>query len=200
MDLKFFFLKKSSFSKNEFKIKSKSECQSPVHSSKASTIPPNSHVCSPNNIVLKPPGLEGPSFQLSASFRFSDIYVPVVRKRLTPTEFTNINQRIQINKQIAKLLPAERLETKKLSTKKNNFRGEINRIAKISIATKRKHSIQEDLQQKSKKFEYRTRASEVQELKKTWFSLFCSIGIGFVIQRLTINRNKLRKRSMFKLL
>ena len=84
----------------------------------------------------------------------------MVRKRLTPTEFTNINQRIQINKQIAKLLPAERLETKKLSTKNNNFRGEINKIAKISIATKRKHSIQEGIQQKSKKFEYRTRASE----------------------------------------
>lgn len=201
MDIKTILLKNTSFLNQTHRHKSKSECHSPnTTSPKPVNVLIHKHSCSPKSINAKPPKLPGLSFEFGGVSRLSDMYIPVIKKKLTLSQKKQIKDRIQTNKELAKIVPAEKLKIVKNNAKKNRFRGEINKIANQSILSKKKNSIQSKLSGKLQRFEYRCRASEVSNIKFSWMSLYSLIGSSYVIVTLLKNRVKLRKRSLFKLL
>ena len=146
---------------------SRSECPSPLTSIGPSIFPSpvQKHSCSPTISKLKPKKISGPRFDLAVS-RFDEIFIPKFYKKLTQEEILQISKRIKYNKDNLKIFTCDKFQHLKISAKKNNFRGEITRIAKISIAQSKQKSIQKDLDLKQINFDNQVDFHEIKKIKQ----------------------------------
>jgi hypothetical protein len=180
---------------------SNSECHSPDSSpdKSISLTPLQKHSCSPNTFNIKPPKIYGPSFEFCKFSHFVGIPLSVIKKKLDIDQLNEIKKRITYNNNVSKLKPNEKSKLAKELAKKHNSRGEITRIAKSGILKKRKESFEENLNLKFHKFEWKMKADEIQNIKKSWVLLYCLLGICYIAPILIKNKLRLKKRIIKKI-